>query len=284
MADRIVAVVNSDLITLSELKAEVADEEKRLAKQYSGEELKRRLQQVEYETLTRMIEVRLQIQEAASKGLKVTDQEVRNALLELERQGQKLDRSNPQLLKTLRDQIMVFRVQDLAVRSTVMVTEAELERYYEAHMSRFLLPEEYRISQILIKPRSGEAPGETRRRAAAVIKTLQKGADFAAVAARSSDGAEALSRGGLGLIRQGELLPPIELAIATLRPGEMTDLVETPQGLHIIRLEEKNPPQFRPFSEVKDEIRHLVAQQKGEDLFQAWMADLKNKAYIEVKF
>ncbi len=284
VVDRIVAVVNSDLITLSELKAEVEDEEKRIAQQYSGEELKRRLQQTEYEALTKMIEVRLQIQEATNKGVKITDQEVRDAVRELERQGQKVDASNPQLMTSLKNQMTLMRVQDLAIRSTVMVMDSELERYYEEHLSRFMLPDEYRISQILIKPRSGEDSLEARRRAEAVLEALKKGADFASVAARTSDGSEALRGGSLGLVRQGELLPPIERAIATLRPGELTQPVETPLGLHLIRLDEKKPPQFRPFAEVKDEIRNLVGQQKTEDLYQAWLADLKNKAYIEVKF
>jgi peptidyl-prolyl cis-trans isomerase SurA len=284
VVDRIIAVVNSDLITLSELKAEVEDEEKRIAQQYSGEELMRRLQQTEYEALTKMIEVRLQIQEANNKGVKITDQEVRDAVRELERQGQKVDTSNTQLMTSLKNQMTLMRVQDLAIRSTMMVTESELERYYEEHLTRFMLPEEYRISQILIKPRPGEDSLEARQRAKAVLEALQKGADFAAVAARTSDGSEALRGGSLGLVRQGELLPPIERAIATLRPGELTQPVETPLGLHLIRLEEKKPPQFRPFAEVKDEIRNLVGQQKTEDFYQAWLADLKNRAYIEVKF
>ena len=85
-------------------------------------------------------------------------------------------------------------------------------------------------------------------------------------------------------MRQGELLPPIERAIANLEPGGISDPVDTPEGIHIVRIEEKLPRQFRPYEAVKTEIQGLVFQQKSEDVFQAWLANLKNKAYIEVKF
>ena len=61
-------------------------------------------------------------------------------------------------------------------------------------------------------------------------------------------------------------------------------IVETAEGLHIVRIDDKKPRQFRPFEQVKTEIQSLVFQQKTEDQYQLWMADLKNKAYIEIKF
>ena len=88
----------------------------------------------------------------------------------------------------------------------------------------------------------------------------------------------------MGLVRQGELLPAIERGVATLVPGGISEVIESPEGLHIVRLDDKKPKQFRPFEEVRQEIQALVFQQKSEDMFQSWLADLKNKAYIEIKF
>lgn len=113
---------------------------------------------------------------------------------------------------------------------------------------------------------------------------MQQGADFAELALRRSDGPEGRRGGSLGFVRQGELLASIEQAITTLEVGRFSEPVETPEGFHIIRLEEKKPPQFRPFGEVKGEIQKLVFRQKSEDIYQLWIADLKNKSYIEVKF
>jgi parvulin-like peptidyl-prolyl isomerase len=147
-----------------------------------------------------------------------------------------------------------------------------------------MLPEEYRLSQILIIPRSSEDREQARSKAAAVYAELKNGADFADLALRRSDGPEATKGGTLGFVRQGELLPPIERAIVSLEIGQITEPIETPLGLHIIRLEEKTPPQFRPFAEIKNEIAGLVYRQKSEDVYQVWLRELKNKAYIDVKF
>lgn len=284
VTDRIIAVVNTELIMLSELKAEVATEERRLQETYRGAELQRRLRQVEYMGLTRMIERKLQLQTAKTKGVEVADDEVQRAALELKRQGEKIDESNPDDKKNIKEQLLLMRVVDREVRSGVMVTEAEIQRYYESHQNRFLMPDEYRISQILILRKPRETIEDARERAASVASALKQGADFAELALKYSDGPEATKGGNIGFVRQGELLPQIERALSTLDLGQITEPIETSDGWHIIKLDEKRLPQFRPFAEVKTEIQTLVFQQKTEDVYQAWLGDLKNKAFIEVKF
>lgn len=283
VADRIIAVVNSDVITLSELKTEIAPEEARLRERYRGAELDRRLRQLEYVGLTRMIERRLQMQAARVKGVDVTDEELTAAVSEMKRQGEKIDESNPRERQYIKEQLTLMKVVDREVRSGVMVSSAEMTRYYDSHRSRFMLPDEYRISQILIQPRSGESIAEARKKAAEVRAAVQQGQEFGELALRHSSGTEAARGGGLGIVRQGELLPPIERALAVLNPGQVSQPIETPLGLHIIRVDEKKPAQFRPFSEVKAEIQHLVTQQKSEDVYQAWIGELKDKAYINIK-
>ena len=284
VADRIIAVVNTEVIMLSELKAESEAEARHLKERYRGEEQQRRLQQLEYIALTRMIERRLQMQLAKSKGVEVSDEEIRSAAQELQRQGEKVDASDPKHKNSIKEQLMLMRVVDREVRSAVMVSDTEVRRYFDQHQSLFALPEEYRISQILIRPRSGERPAEVRSRAAAVSAALKQGADFSDLALRRSDGPEAIRGGDLGFVRQGELLPPLERGLSAFAPGRISEPLETSQGLHITRLDEKRPPQFRPFVEVKNDIQTLVFKQKGEDIYQRWMADLKKRAYIEVKF
>lgn len=284
VADRIVAVVNNEVIMLSELKAETAAEAKRIRERYKGEELPRRLQQAEYTALNRMIERKLQLQYAKAKGVDVTEDELKTAVRELQRQGEHVDDSSPDDQKNVKEQLLLLRVVDREVRGNVMVAERDMQRFYEEHKTRFSLPEEYRISQILIVPRAAEERVEARARAAAVYSSLKKGGDFGDLAIRHSDGAEAARGGSLGYLRQGEVLPQIERALSSLQLGDITEPIETPQGFHIIRLDEKKPPQFRPFPEIKTEVQTLLHQQKTEDLYQTWIAALKKKAFIEVKF
>jgi peptidyl-prolyl cis-trans isomerase SurA len=282
--DRIVAVVNSDLIMLSEMKRELAPERERLKKQHRGQELAHRLKIAESMALTTMIERRIQLQEAKARGIEVSDQEVKQAIQQMKQQGERIDETDAWTLKSVRDQLMLLKVVDREVRSGVMVVDADMRRYYQEHRDRFALPEEYTLSQILLERRSTDDGTAARTKAAEILALLKQGESFEDLALRYSEGPNASRGGALGLVRQGELLPAIERAIANLEIGGISDSIDTPEGLHIVRVEEKKPKQFRPYEAVKMEIQGLVFQQKSEDVFQAWLANLKNKAYIEVKF
>ncbi len=284
LEDKIVAVVNSDLIMMSEIKKELAPEEERIRKQSAGEERARRLKMAEYMALTKMIERKLQLQAAKTKGVDVSDQEVKQAVEELKKQGEKIDAADPQSATGVREQLILMRVVDREVRSGIMIAESEMKRYYQEHKERFAYPEEYQLSQILLKARPQPEMAETLARAKDILAALRKGGNFDELALQSSEGINAGRGGKLGLVRQGELHPQIERAIAFLPVGDISDVIDTSEGLHIIRVDEKTPKQFRPFEEVKLEIQGLVFQQKSEDLYQSWIADLKNKSYIEVKF
>lgn len=282
--DRIAAIVNSDLIMLSEVRRELAPERERLEKHYRGEELSRRLQMAEAMALTTMIERRLQLQEAKARSVEVADQEVKQAVKQLVQQGEKIDEQDPVSTNSVRDQLTLLKIVDREVRSGVMVADPEMKRYYQEHRDRFALPEEYTLSQILIKPRSPDDVADAKAKGREVTALLKQGESFEDLALRYSDGPTASRGGRLGLVRQGELLPAIERGVSTLVPGGISDVIESPEGLHIVRLDDKKPKQFRPFEEVRQEIQALVFQQKSEDMFQSWLADLKNKAYIEIKF
>ena len=282
--DGIVAIVNSDLIMLSEMKRELAPERERIQKEYRGDALARRLKTAEYMALTTMIERKLQLQEAKVRNIVVTDQEVRQAIQQMKQQGRTIDEANPTDMKSAREQMMLFRVVDRDVRSAVIVGDSDLKRYFQEHRDRFALSEEYTLSQILIQPRSPNDTADAREKVREVMTRLKQGESFEDLALRFSDGPNASHGGHLGLVRQGELLPEIERTIATMVPGGTSDMIETPEGFHIVRLEDKKPKQFRPYEQVRTEIQGLVFQQKSEDAFQSWLANLKSKAYIEIKF
>jgi len=284
LEDRIVAVVNSDLIMLSDVKREFEPEQARISRQHRGDELAQRLKMAEYMALTKMIERRLQLQEAKARKVVVSDQEVKQAVEHMKRQGETIDLSNPLHARNVRDQLTLLKVVDREVRSSVVVGDSEMKRYYQEHRDRFALPEEYTLSQILIQPRSSDGTADALAKARQIMDELKRGEKFEDLAMQYSDGPNASRGGRLGLVQQGELLPTIERAIAFLVPGGISDIIESSEGFHIIRVDEKKPKQFRPFEEVKFEIQELVFQQKSEDVFQSWLVDLKNKAYIEIKF
>ena len=283
-ADRIVAIVNNEVITLSDIKAEVGGEEAHLRRQYQGEEFDLRLEQLQYKALSRLIERKLQIQFAKERGYEPTEEEVRQAIRNIQRQGDPVDADDPKFQATIKEQLTVLRVLQSEVNSGVTVTEEEMERYYEEHRTHFMLPIEYRLSQILLRPDADETPQAARRRAMKVHAQLARGADFASLARRTSDGGEAPQGGSLGSMRADELEPPIERAIAKLEPGQVTDPIKTDDGFHIVRMDARQPPKYRQYAQVRGQIQGLVYKQKSDDQYHKWIDGLKDKAYIEVKF
>lgn len=284
LTDRIVAIVNDEVITLSEVKALTHAQERRLRQEYDGAALDRRLHQLEYEALTELIERRLQIQLARKHGHEATEEEVQRALRDFSRQAVNGEGSDPLLLKKIKEQITMMKVLEREVRSGVTVSEEEVKRYYDEHRAHFRLPQEYHISQILIRPRAGEERADARQRAADAYEALGKGQDFAELARTQSDGPGASHGGSLGMVREGELAFELEQAIAGLQPGQISQPVETERGFHIVRLDDETPPQYKEFPLVKAEIRELVYKDKSERLYHKWISELKDHAYIEVRF
>ncbi|MDH4301520.1 MAG: peptidylprolyl isomerase, partial [Nitrospira sp.] len=162
--------------------------------------------------------------------------------------------------------------------------DSEIKRYYQEHREQFAFPEEYQLSQIIVTPRSSDGLAEALIKARRAMDDLKRGEKFEDVALQYSDGANSMQGGRLGLVRQGELWPVLEQAVARLMPGGISDIIESPEGVHIIRLDDRKPKRFRPYEDVRREIQELVYQQKSADMYESWLADLKNKAYIEIKF
>ncbi|MDH5740977.1 MAG: peptidyl-prolyl cis-trans isomerase [Nitrospira sp.] len=284
LQDRIVAIVNTELIMLSDVKREFGAEQERLSREFPGSNLAQQLKTAEYMALTKLIERKLQLQEAKAKRVEVSDLEVQQALVQMKQQDKSLDPTNPNDVRTVRDQLLLMRVADLHIRGNITVGDSEIKRYYQEYRERFAFPEEYHLSQIIIKPHSSDGLADALTKARRAMDDLKRGEKFEDVALQYSDGTNSLHGGRLGLVRQGELWPALEQAVARLVPGGISDILESPEGVHIIRMDDKKPKQFRPYEAVRREIQELVYQQKSEDMYQSWLVDLKNKAYIEIKF
>lgn len=281
--DRIVAVVNTEVIALSELEEEVAEVKLQARKRFSGAELDQRLRQIDYMGLNRMIERKLQLQIAKRRGIKVGDEEVQDAVVRLRRVGEAPNENDPREMALIRDQLISMRLVNQQVRSGLIVSDEEVLRFYQQHRDRFMLPPEVRISQILIALTPGTEMLAVREKAQQVFALLKKGERFEELAARYSDGPEGRRGGNLGYIRPGDMLPQIQQAIERLDKGATTEPLASPIGMHIIRVDDRKPPQFRPYEEVKEDLRNVVLQLKSEEAYLEWIKDQKDKSYIEIR-
>jgi len=281
--DRIVAVVNSEVITLSELDEEVSEVKQEARQRFKGTELDQRLRQIDYMGLNRMIERKLQLQLAKKRGIKVTDDEVKDAVARLRRVGESPNEDDPKEMGMIKDQLITMRLVNQQVRSGLLVTEDEVLRFYQQHKNRFVLPQEVRISQILIALGPSSELLAVREKVQQVFALLKKGERFEELAARYSDGLEGRRGGNLGYIKPGDMLPQIQKAIERLDPGAVTEPIASPIGMHIIRVDERKPPEFRPYEEVKEDLKNLVFQLKTEEAYIEWIKDQKDHNYIEIR-
>ena len=281
--DRIVAVVNTEIIALSELEEEVAEVKLQAQKRFSGAELDQRLRQIDYMGLNRMIERKLQLQIAKRRGIKISDEEVKDAVVRLRRVGETPNENDPKELGLIRDQLTAMRLVNQQIRSGLIVSDEEVLRFYQQHKDRFMLPPEVRISQILIALSPGSEMLAVREKAQQVFALLKKGERFEELAARYSDGPEGRRGGSLGYIRPGDMLPQIQKAIERMDKGAVTDPIASPIGMHIIRVDDRKTPQFRPYEEVTEDIRNVVYQLKSEEAYLEWIKDQKDKNYIEIR-
>jgi peptidyl-prolyl cis-trans isomerase D len=146
-----------------------------------------------------------------------------------------------------------------------------VKAYYDAHVEdRFTTPEQVHARHILIKLAPGadeKARAEARKKAEDVLAEVKAGSDFAALAKKESQDPGSASKGGdLGLFARGRMVPPFEAAAFALEPGGVSDIVETPFGFHIIKVDEKVPGGQKPLEEVRGEIVKTLTDEKGLDL------------------
>ncbi len=284
--DRIAAIVNDDVITLSELQQEAETFMPQLNAQFSGEELQRQAKQLRYKLLVAMIEQKLQLQQAAQMRLTVSDREVDSTVKDM-RTRQGVDSTSAPTTKerkAARDQLLLMRVYQQKIRSTLLIPEATLREYYESHQEEFTLPGEVSISQIMLSVNGSGTLEKARLRTDHVLKEIEKGRSFEELAKDYSDGPEAKDGGSLGTMTRGSLLPQMEEIIDQLGSGEIGPAVESPVGFHIIRVDEKKSAGLRPFEEAKDFIEKKLLRKQSDQVYQEWLNELKDNAFIEVRF
>ncbi|HJQ84469.1 MAG TPA: SurA N-terminal domain-containing protein [Candidatus Binatia bacterium] len=166
----------------------------------------------------------------------------------------------------VRARYVAYRPDDFA--GEVKPTDGEIAEYYELHKDeRFTEPEQVRARHILVKaPADAEAKAAARKKASDLLARVKAGGDFAALAKQSDDPGSAANGGDLGLFPRGRMTPAFEKAAFDLAPGTVSDLVETPFGFHVIKVEEHREGGTKPLDAVRDEIVATLGKERSFEL------------------
>ncbi|HXE95979.1 MAG TPA: peptidylprolyl isomerase [Dongiaceae bacterium] len=293
----IAALVNDDIITLHEVNLEaqpaVSEAEKKAPLSDSARG------QIRRTALDRLIEKKLTAQKIKELNIRVSEEEIRQAIDDVRKQnhipsqealvaalaGQGL--TFDQYRAQLQEQIEKLKLVSMEVRAKVQVGETEMRDYYTANLAKYTSEESYRARHIFFKTGEKATPEDIQRSKAtalAVLADAKGGKDFAELAKRFSEDPAARKDGGdLGSFKKGDMQPELEKAILALKPGEVSELVTTPIGFHIIKLEARVPGTTKPFESVKADIEEILYRNKSEERFNQWVKELRAKATVEIR-
>ncbi len=178
-----------------------------------------------------------------------------------------------ELIAEARKKIIASRLIKNRVEDKIAVDEEAVRRYYDEHSEEFMLPERWRASHILV---------DTLEEAQNIREKLQQGASFEKLAMNLSLDASANREGDIGYFSKGQLVPEFEEAAFALEVGEISDIVKTQFGYHIIKLTDKKSPEVQEFSTIKELIKKELEREEKKHLLEKLMQELENSYEITI--
>ena len=292
VVEEIVAIVNDDVITLSEYKEQYDATIEQLRSALQGEEFEKQHQMVKKELLNMMITDLLLMQQAKEKNLNVSEQvkmTIENVKKEnnlesdddLKRALQQQGIDYTAWLKQLEDNMLKQATVFSEVDRSIVLDDSEIVSYYKAHPEEFTEPDEYHIRAIYLAT-EGKAPEALAEARALIAGKVKAGEPFNAVAKEYSEGPAKEAEGDLGRFKKGELDKTLEQAVAPLKAGETSDWVETKNGWYLLKLEEKKDSRLKTFEEVKKDVEEKLFTEKKQKKLADYLKTLREKSFIKI--
>ncbi|MCG8684707.1 MAG: SurA N-terminal domain-containing protein [Desulfobacterales bacterium] len=283
--DRIVAIVNNEIVTLSELnKATQRYKDNILASQNTDARKKELIKQLESDMLGQLVETSLTIQEAGKYGIQVSEEDIDQAIENFKKTNKLNQEQLEQGLAAegltleeyrsrMSDQILQSMLVNRAVRSKIVITDDEIETYYEAHKEDYSGVKKYQLRNIITHVEDD------------IIKVddqLKKNADFAELAKEYSIGSNAAQGGELGLFDITSFNEEIRSALKDVEKGQYTKIFKMGGTFQIIYVEDIVMEGSLTVEQATEKIQNILFKQRGEELFKEWMTSLKKNAHIEL--
>jgi len=284
VVDEVVAVVNNEVITLSELL--------RVAQvNFSNADPSRYR-----EVLEKLIDQKLIDQATKDMSTKVSEKEI-DAMIQGFKENNKI--TDDQLKDTIRQQGLTWeeyrkeiregirrnQVITQMLRSQISVSETEINDYYQKHPDNFFEPAQVKLEQLFFPVPDQAAPEMKKavsQSAEESLKKIKAGEDFQKVA-QGLNLPENNTSCDVGMYKKGELMNSLDQEAFTLKPGEISNIISTNKGYCIIRVLERSEEKTKKIDEVHEAITNYLFQQKMEDKLQEWLQELRTNAYIDIK-
>jgi parvulin-like peptidyl-prolyl isomerase len=295
ITDKIIAVVNGEIITQNEFNAAFEPYLKRIDETYPGSDKEAIIRQTKAALLQRFIDDLLIEQEAKKAGTSIKEEEVMEVLRDsLARQNIRMEdflkktesegRSLETVKNEVRGQIMRTRLMRREIKSKVMISDQEIGEYYNRHRDEYEGKEAVRIKQILLlipKNADGETKAGIRNEAQQILNRAASGEPFDLLAMKYSQGPEAQQGGDIGFIEKGVIIPEVEKAAFSLPLEQISNVIESSLGFHIIKVIDKRGAGLKKIESVREEIKTKLEDEKLEKKYDEWISAVRKKSFIE---
>jgi peptidyl-prolyl cis-trans isomerase C len=287
----VLAKIGTESISKTEFETAVRKIEQRAGQPVPVEQR----DQIYRRILDQLIDVRLLEQEAKARAITVADTDVDQRIGQIKQQFKTEEEFTKELagrkmtideLKTdLKKEMTVQKTLEAEILPKVAVTQADLEAFYKENPDQFKQQETIRASHILISVDS-KATDLQKKEARALADGIQKrakgGEDFAALAKQYSKDSSAQSGGDLNYFPKGQMVPAFEAAAFALQPNQISEVVETPFGFHIIKLTDRKPESTVPLAQVSEKLSAFLKQRKQQEAASQFVSSLRSKYKVEV--
>jgi peptidyl-prolyl cis-trans isomerase SurA len=297
VVDRVVAIVNDDCIALSELNERIEPFIRELREADYPEEAKRQmLFKLRQELLDKMIDEKLAHQESEKLQVQVDDRDVDQQIERIKSENFLTDEELRKSLAAqgltveqyhsrLKEQMLQVKLINIEVKSKIAITDEDIRSYYEAHKADYEGTQKYRLRTILIKRPSSASPEEKEAASSvmvSILNALRSGAAFDELAREYSQDATAPAGGDLGLFTLDELSPELRETVASMSEGQVSPVIQTPQGYRILMLQEIRREPGKSLKEASIEIHDKLYQKFVDEKYKDWLKALRDRSYVKI--
>ncbi|MFA4926266.1 MAG: peptidyl-prolyl cis-trans isomerase [Candidatus Aminicenantales bacterium] len=291
VVEEIVAIVNGEVITLSDYREQFNSTVQMLRQQLSGESYFKEYERLRTNLLDIMITDLLLLQKAKEQGLNVKEQ-VKGTIAQIKTQNniesdadlvRAMDAQGvnyDQWVKQLEENYLRQAVIYTEVDRTIVLDDAEIVKYYKQHQSEFVIPPEYRIKAIYLSSTNNTVSDlETKR--AEISDKLKKGQSFEDLVQEYSEGPKE-NGGDLGFFKKGELDQAIEQGVEKLKIEEISDWIQAKNGWYLIKLEEKKESHQQTFDEARQDIENKLFNDIRAKKIEEYVKKLREESFIKI--
>ena len=297
VVDRIVAVVNNEVISLYELDQTIVPYiQKVKASQYPADVEQQVLFEVRAQVLSELINQKLADQELKEKDISVSEKEVDSTIERLKESRRITDEelrkalssegiSYEEYRKQTKQQLLRARLVNREVRSKIVITEQDIKEYYDQHIAEYAGEKKYHLRNIFIRvsPMVTDAERQSARNAMeTILAELRAGQPFNALTNNETEWGQNIDGGDLGEFKQEDLSPSLRAAIEKMNAGEFTPVLEEPFGYQIVLVEEVNETAGKSLAEAFSEIEDKLFNQIVDQKYQSWLQNLRDRSHIKI--